>query len=320
MTASPRQNLRNTRTATVGVPVRTLMPGEFVFMDNLGTRKADGVARLSISHCRLGVHSVCPYGSVSLHLRREDRPRDPESKDSEERLPIRPLESGVSTADSRAVGFGGAFDRKVAGDQEAECRAERVQLIGCEVLESRSPPNHSPALQPALHLRKQILQDPALAPDNRLANLQQSPKRRSSDIRDEFNLDKCANEIANSRCVAIVGCNSPRGKNAGHESASPGNACRGLRFPAPPFGGAGGAEDQIPGIAALARRSRRGIPAEVSRCCFRIFRAAECFPSAPSSRDSCEAHCKSRDCRRVGRIRRVAMRSMDAPWPKRRFD
>ena len=46
------------------------------------------------------------YGSVLLHLRREDRPSDPESKDSEERLPIRPPESGVSSADSQAVGFG----------------------------------------------------------------------------------------------------------------------------------------------------------------------------------------------------------------------
>ena len=70
------------------------------------------------------------YGAVLLHLRHEDRPRDPESKDSEQRLPIRSPESGISTADSQAVGFGGALDRKAAGDQEVECRVQRVQLIG----------------------------------------------------------------------------------------------------------------------------------------------------------------------------------------------
>ena len=68
-----------------------------------------------------------------LHLRREDRPRDPESKDSEERLPIRPPESGVSSADSQAVGFGGASDRKVAGGQETECRVKCVLLIAPEL-------------------------------------------------------------------------------------------------------------------------------------------------------------------------------------------
>ena len=73
---------------------------------------------------------MCPQGSILLRLRREDRPRDPDSKDSERRRPIRSLESGVSTADSQAVGFGVAFDRKAAGDQEAECGVERVQLTG----------------------------------------------------------------------------------------------------------------------------------------------------------------------------------------------
>ena len=44
-------------------------------------------------------------------------------------MPIRPLESGVLTADSQAVGFGVTFGRKVAGGQEAECRVQHVQLI-----------------------------------------------------------------------------------------------------------------------------------------------------------------------------------------------
>ena len=83
---------------------------------------------LSISHCRFGDHSVCPYGSVALHPRHEDRPRNPELKDSEEPLPIRPPGFGTSTADSRIVGFGGVFGRTVADDLEAECRAERVLL------------------------------------------------------------------------------------------------------------------------------------------------------------------------------------------------
>ena len=85
-----------------------------------------------------------------LHLRREDCPRDLELKDSEERLPIRPLESGVSTADSQAVGFGGAFDRKVAGDQETECRVERVQLVARSpfTLNRPSPDCHRPTRIP----------------------------------------------------------------------------------------------------------------------------------------------------------------------------
>ena len=57
------------------------------------------------------------HGSVLLNLRREDRSRDPKSKDFEERLPIRPLESGTSTAESRTIGFGVAFGRPVAGGQ-----------------------------------------------------------------------------------------------------------------------------------------------------------------------------------------------------------
>ena len=94
------------------------------YAESVCSRKT--VRHLSIPHCGLSDHSVCPYGSVFLHLRREDRLRDPESKDSEEWLPIRPLESSVSTADSRAVRFGRAFDHKAADDQEAECRVERV--------------------------------------------------------------------------------------------------------------------------------------------------------------------------------------------------
>ena len=73
---------------------------------------------------------MCPYGSVAPHLRREDRPRDPKLKDSKERLPIRSLESGASTADSQIAGFGGSFGRPAAGGQKAECRVERVQLMG----------------------------------------------------------------------------------------------------------------------------------------------------------------------------------------------
>ena len=73
---------------------------------------------------------MCPYGSVSLHPRHEDRPRNPELKDSEERLPIQPLESGASTADSRIVGFGGAFGHPAAGRQSTERRVECVLLIG----------------------------------------------------------------------------------------------------------------------------------------------------------------------------------------------
>ena len=73
---------------------------------------------------------MCPYGSVSLHPRHEDRPRNPELKDSEERLPIRPLESGASTADSRIVGFGGAFGHPAAGRQSTERRVKCVLLIG----------------------------------------------------------------------------------------------------------------------------------------------------------------------------------------------
>ncbi len=83
---------------------------------------------LSISHCRFGDHSVCPYGSVALHPRHEDRPRNPELKDSEERLPIRPPGFGTSTADSQTVGFGGVSGRTAADDLEAECRAERILL------------------------------------------------------------------------------------------------------------------------------------------------------------------------------------------------
>ena len=71
---------------------------------------------------------MCPYGSVALHPRHEDRPRNPELKDSEERLPIRPPGFGTSTADSQTVGFGGVFGRTVADDLEAKCRAERVLL------------------------------------------------------------------------------------------------------------------------------------------------------------------------------------------------
>ncbi len=85
---------------------------------------------LSNYHTRLGDHSVCPYGSVSLHPRHEDRPRKPELKDSEERLPIRPLESGASAAYSRIVGFGGAFGHPAAGHQRAERRVKCVILIG----------------------------------------------------------------------------------------------------------------------------------------------------------------------------------------------
>ena len=78
----------------------------------------------------------CAYGSVALHQRREDRPRNPELKDSEERLPIRPLEFGASIADSQTVGFGRAFGRTVADDQEAERRVKRVQLISRNPLAS----------------------------------------------------------------------------------------------------------------------------------------------------------------------------------------
>ena len=54
----------------------------------------------------------------------------PELKDSEERLPIRPLESGASTADLWVVGFGGAFGRPAAGRRRAERRVKCVLLIG----------------------------------------------------------------------------------------------------------------------------------------------------------------------------------------------
>ena len=72
---------------------------------------------------------MCPYGSVSLDLWHEDRPRNPELKDSEEQLPIRALESGASTADSRIVGLGGAFGHPAAGRQRAERRVKCVLLI-----------------------------------------------------------------------------------------------------------------------------------------------------------------------------------------------
>ena len=72
---------------------------------------------------------MCPYGSFSLHPRHEDRSRNPELKDSEERLPIRPLESGASTADSPIVGFDGAFGHPAAGRQRAERRVKCVLLI-----------------------------------------------------------------------------------------------------------------------------------------------------------------------------------------------
>ncbi len=94
---------------------------------SVATRKSQA-GILSISHCRFGDHSVCPYGSVALHPRHEDRPRNPELKDSEERVPIRPPGFGTSTADSQTVGFGGVSGRAVADDLEAECRAERVLL------------------------------------------------------------------------------------------------------------------------------------------------------------------------------------------------
>ena len=45
-------------------------------------------------------------------------------------MPIRPLESGASTADSPIVGFGGAFDHPVAGRQRAERRVKHVILAG----------------------------------------------------------------------------------------------------------------------------------------------------------------------------------------------
>ena len=73
---------------------------------------------------------MCPYGSVSLHLCHEDRPRNPELKDSEERLPIRAPASGAPTADSRIVGFGGAFSHPAAGRQSTERRVKCVLLIG----------------------------------------------------------------------------------------------------------------------------------------------------------------------------------------------
>ena len=44
-------------------------------------------------------------------------------------MPIRPLESGTSTADSRIVGFGGAFGHPAAGRQRAERRAKCIILI-----------------------------------------------------------------------------------------------------------------------------------------------------------------------------------------------
>ena len=77
-----------------------------------------------------------PYGSVSLHPWREDRPRNPELKDSEERLPIRPLESGASTADLWVVGFGGAFGRPTAGRRRAERRVKCVLLIAAVLRKS----------------------------------------------------------------------------------------------------------------------------------------------------------------------------------------
>ena len=77
---------------------------------------------------------MCPYGSVSLHLCHEDRPHNPELKDSEERLPSRPLESGASTADSRIFGFGGAFGHPAAGRQSTERRVKCVLLIGAQPL------------------------------------------------------------------------------------------------------------------------------------------------------------------------------------------
>ena len=45
-------------------------------------------------------------------------------------MPIRLLKSGASTADSRIVGFGGAFGHPAAGRQRAERRVKCVMLIG----------------------------------------------------------------------------------------------------------------------------------------------------------------------------------------------
>ena len=52
----------------------------------------DVARHLSISHGRLVDHSVCTHGSLGLHLRREDRPRDLQLQDSEQ-LPLRPQTS-----------------------------------------------------------------------------------------------------------------------------------------------------------------------------------------------------------------------------------
>ena len=76
-------------------------------------------------------HSVCPHGSAAQHLRREDRPRDPELQVSEERLPLRRLESGASIADSRTFGFGGAFGRPAASSRGAEGASHIFGSGGC---------------------------------------------------------------------------------------------------------------------------------------------------------------------------------------------
>ena len=55
-------------------------------------------------------------------------------------MPLQPLESGASNADSRIVGYGGALDHPAVGRQGAERRVECVLLIGLECHQQQVDP------------------------------------------------------------------------------------------------------------------------------------------------------------------------------------